>query len=128
MIWEKNNVFLSLFCASEELCSSALLIILHKGNQCSFQYSSSEPYILEAIWNWLVALSSSHSPSSTQGRALAVFVNQCGTEQGKCGQPQSQDAFPCYLSEGGILLLCDFFFAIVQHIKQSLNIEAELLC
>lgn len=66
---------------SGELRSSAWLVILHKGNQSSFQRSSSEPYIVEAIWNQLVALSSSHAPSNAQGRALGVYVNQCGTEQ-----------------------------------------------
>lgn len=66
---------------SGELRSSAWLVILHKGNQSSFQRSSSEPYIVEAIWNQLVVLSSSHAPSNAQGRALGVYVNQCGTEQ-----------------------------------------------
>lgn len=73
--------FLSLFCVSGELRSSAWLVILHKGNQSSFQRSSSEPYIVEAIWNRLVALSSSHSPQNALGRAPGVYVNQCGAEQ-----------------------------------------------
>lgn len=107
---------------SGELRSSAWLVILHKGNQSSFQRSSSEPYIVEAIWNRLVALSSSQSPSNAQGRVLRVYVNQCGTESEtksltrtncvgngtQCGQPQSQDAFPCHLFKGSSLLLYAF--------------------
>lgn len=53
-------MFFVLLCVSGELRSSAWLVILHKRNQSSFQCSSSEPYIVEAIWNRLVALSSSH--------------------------------------------------------------------
>lgn len=125
LLWKKEKkeiCFLSLFCVSGELRSSAWLVILHKGNQSSFQRSSSEPYIVEAIWNRLVALSSSQSPSNAQGRVLRVYVNQCGTESEtksltrtncvgngtQCGQPQSQDAFPCHLFKGSSLLLCAF--------------------
>lgn len=85
LIWKNikksRNLFFEPFFVSGELRSSAWLVILHKGNQSSFQRSSSEPYIVEAIWNRLVALSSSRSPSNTRGRALRFFVNQCKTEQ-----------------------------------------------
>lgn len=66
---------------SAVLRSSAWLVILHKGNQSSFQRSSSEPYIVGAIWNQSVALSGSQSASNALGRALGVYVNQCRTEQ-----------------------------------------------
>lgn len=88
---KKNKVcFLSIFCASGELRSGAWLIILHKGNQCSFQCSSSEPYVLEAIWNRLVAFACSFARSLPLKRLrggifffffAAVFVSQRGAEQ-----------------------------------------------
>jgi len=66
-----KDVFLP-FCESGELRLSAWLVILHKGNQSSFRRSSSEPYIVEAIWNRLLALRSSRSPHNALGKAPGV--------------------------------------------------------